>query len=154
MVDGPSSPLRAPTRAGCGATGYARLAVEVLDRLAVTSVVLVGDDCGGVIAQLVLTFQPERVAAAVLAVCDAFECFAPGVYRHLFRVATIPGVFRPRGRVMAWQPGARSRFGFGAVITRFGFGAVINRVGLSAHDPLCEPQDRTDRARGLVESER
>jgi pimeloyl-ACP methyl ester carboxylesterase len=97
--------------------GIARLTVEVLDCLDIPHAVLVGNDSGGVIVQLVLASRPERVTAAVLAACDAFECFPPGAYRQLFRLASVPGMVRLMSRAMAWGPVARSRLGFGAVIS-------------------------------------
>ncbi|MGC1285376.1 MAG: alpha/beta hydrolase [Streptosporangiaceae bacterium] len=98
--------------------GVARLAIEVLDRLEVPSAVLVGNDSGGVIAQLVASAHPGRVSALVLVACDAFECFPPGAYRHLFRLAALPGTVRLLAWAMSVPAIARSHIGFGAVIAR------------------------------------
>jgi pimeloyl-ACP methyl ester carboxylesterase len=96
--------------------GVARLAVEVLDGLGLPRAVLVGNDSGGVIAQLVAASHPERVASLVLVACDAFECFPPGGYRYLFRLGALPGFVRLLGRALSVRAVARSRLGFGAVI--------------------------------------
>jgi pimeloyl-ACP methyl ester carboxylesterase len=56
----------------------ARLVAEFLELLELEDVVLVGNDTGGAIAQLVATTTPERVGALVLTSCDAFEHFPPG----------------------------------------------------------------------------
>jgi pimeloyl-ACP methyl ester carboxylesterase len=96
----------------------ARLVVDVLDGLGIERAILVGNDSGGVIAQLVIAADPERVAGLVLVSCDAFEVFPPGVYRHLFRLAALPGVVTAMARIMTVPAIAKSRFGFGAVISR------------------------------------
>jgi pimeloyl-ACP methyl ester carboxylesterase len=98
--------------------GLARLAVEVLDRLGIERAVLVGNDSGGVIAQLVVASAGPRVAAVVLISCDAFEVFPPGAYRYLFRLAAVPGVVATMARLMSVPAFATSRFGFGAVTAR------------------------------------
>jgi pimeloyl-ACP methyl ester carboxylesterase len=54
--------------------GIARLVVELLDRLDLPAVTLVGSDTGGAIVQLVGGSSP-RVARAVLASCEAFDNF-------------------------------------------------------------------------------
>jgi pimeloyl-ACP methyl ester carboxylesterase len=98
--------------------GVARLAVEVLDRLGIERAVLIGNDSGGVIAQLVVASAPQRVAALVLISCDAFEVFPPGPYRYLFRLAGVPGVVAAMARMMSVPAFAKSRFGYGAVMAR------------------------------------
>jgi pimeloyl-ACP methyl ester carboxylesterase len=58
--------------------GMAALVAEFLEALELEDVVLVGNDTGGAIAQLVATTTPERLGALVLTSCDAFEHFPPG----------------------------------------------------------------------------
>jgi pimeloyl-ACP methyl ester carboxylesterase len=57
----------------------ARLVTEFLDRLDLRQVTLVGNDTGGALVQLILAEGAERVARAVLASCEAFENFPPGL---------------------------------------------------------------------------
>src|ERR1039457_5006611 len=104
-VDWPFGAHRQPLApdADLSPPGVARLAVEVVDRLEVPSAVLVGNDSGGVIAQLVASAHPGRVSALVLVACDAFESFPPGAYRHLFRLSALPGAVSP----LATSPGVR-----------------------------------------------
>jgi pimeloyl-ACP methyl ester carboxylesterase len=59
--------------------GVARLVVEFLDRLDLRDVVLVGNDTGGALVQLVMADGAARVAAVVLVSCDAFDNFPPGL---------------------------------------------------------------------------
>jgi pimeloyl-ACP methyl ester carboxylesterase len=117
-VDWPFGAHRQPmaAHADLSPPGVARLAVEILDRLGLVTAVLVGNDSGGVIAQLVVAAHPDRVAALVLVACDAFECFPPGAYRYLFRLAALPGALRLMAWAMTVPTLARSRLGFGAVI--------------------------------------
>src|SRR6185437_2597318 len=58
--------------------GVAALVAEFLEALELDDVVLVGNDTGGAIAQIVATTAPERLGALVLTSCDAFEHFPPG----------------------------------------------------------------------------
>jgi pimeloyl-ACP methyl ester carboxylesterase len=76
-------PMRAD--ANLSPPGLAQLVIEVLDLLGLSGATLVGNDSGGVLAQLVIAERPDLVEAAVLIACDAFECFPPGIYKHLFR---------------------------------------------------------------------
>src|SRR5919201_5650058 len=59
--------------------GVARLVVELLERLALDGVTLVGNDTGGALVQLVACDQPKRVGRIVLVSCDAFDNFPPGL---------------------------------------------------------------------------
>jgi pimeloyl-ACP methyl ester carboxylesterase len=59
-------------------SGLARLLLELLDRLEVNDVTLVGNDTGGAIVQLIAAGECERVGRIVLVSCDAFDNFPPG----------------------------------------------------------------------------
>jgi pimeloyl-ACP methyl ester carboxylesterase len=59
--------------------GVARLVTEFLDRLDLRDVTLVGNDTGGAIVQLLMAQGAERVGRVVLASCDAFDNFPPGL---------------------------------------------------------------------------
>ncbi|MFD4627076.1 alpha/beta fold hydrolase, partial [Streptomyces sp. NPDC058475] len=83
----------APTRAGApgppggggrpdadlSLPGVARLVGEFLDRLDLRDVVLVGNDTGGALVQLLMCDGADRVGRAVLVSCDAFDNFPPGL---------------------------------------------------------------------------
>jgi pimeloyl-ACP methyl ester carboxylesterase len=119
-VDWPFGAHRQPLNddADVSPPAVARLVVDVLDGLGIESAILIGNDSGGVIAQLVVASSPQRVAGLVLVSCDAFEVFPPGVYRYLFRLAGLPGVVTAMARSMSVPALAKSRFGFGAVISQ------------------------------------
>jgi pimeloyl-ACP methyl ester carboxylesterase len=59
--------------------GIARLVAEFLDRLDLRDVTLVGNDTGGALVQLLMCEHPARVGRVVLASCDAFDNFPPGL---------------------------------------------------------------------------
>jgi len=57
----------------------ARLVAEFLDRLDLHDVTLVGNDTGGALVQLIMADGDARVGRVVLASCDAFDNFPPGL---------------------------------------------------------------------------
>ncbi|MFJ9360064.1 alpha/beta fold hydrolase [Streptomyces mirabilis] len=59
--------------------GVARLVAEFLDRLDLRDVILVGNDTGGALVQLMMVDGAARVAGVVLVSCDAFDNFPPGL---------------------------------------------------------------------------
>src|SRR6266508_3441514 len=60
--------------------GIARLVAEFLDRLDLHDVTLVGNDTGGALVQLLICDGAARVGRVVLAACDAFDNFPPGMF--------------------------------------------------------------------------
>jgi pimeloyl-ACP methyl ester carboxylesterase len=88
---------------------------EFLDALALEDVVLVGNDTGGAIAQVVATTTPGRLGALVLTSCDAFEHFPPPILKPLIAAAKAGPAFDA-----ALQP-LRTRFG-----RNRGFGALAH----------------------------
>jgi pimeloyl-ACP methyl ester carboxylesterase len=75
--------------------GIARLVVELLDRLDLRDVTLVGNDTGGALVQLLMGDGAPRVGRVVLASCDAFDNFPPGATgRTLVRTGKLsPAIF-------------------------------------------------------------
>jgi len=59
--------------------GVARLVAELVDRLDLHDVTVVGNDTGGALVQLMLCDDTTRVRRVVLASCDAFDNFPPGL---------------------------------------------------------------------------
>jgi pimeloyl-ACP methyl ester carboxylesterase len=85
--------------------GIAAMVSELLEALSLEDVVLVGNDTGGAIAQLVATGKPDRLGALVLTSCDAFEHFPPPILKPLITAAKAGPAFDA-----AVQP-LRTRFG-------------------------------------------
>lgn len=95
----PTWPLGAqtePMQEGADLTmeGMAGMVGEFLEVLGLEGAVLVGNDTGGAIAQIVATSTPARLGGLVLTSCDAFEHFPPPVLKPLIAAAKLPPVFR------------------------------------------------------------
>ena len=80
----PTLPLGAHRRAmkvgaDVSMPGIAKLVAEFLDRLGLDDVALVGNDTGGAVVQLLAADGAPRVGRIVLASCDAFDNFPPGL---------------------------------------------------------------------------
>lgn len=76
--------------------GIARLVAEFLDRLDLADVTLVGNDTGGALVQLLIgDGGSTRVGRVVLASCDAFDNFPPGLTGKTLVLAgkLSPGMF-------------------------------------------------------------
>ena len=113
----PTLPLgahRHAMRAGADLSlpGVARLVAEFLDRLDLRDVTLVGNDTGGALVQLLMAGGPlaadgaARVGRVVLASCDAFDNFPPGLTgKTLVLAGRLPpwlfGVFMNQMRLRA-----------------------------------------------------
>jgi pimeloyl-ACP methyl ester carboxylesterase len=73
--------------------GIARLVTEFLDRLDLRDVTLAGNDTGGALVQLLMADGADRAGRVVLASCDAFDNFPPGLTgRTLVRAGQLPPV--------------------------------------------------------------
>lgn len=119
----PTWPLGAhpePMRPGADRTitGVAGTVAEALDALDLRDVVLVGNDTGGVVTQLVAVHHPERLGALVLTSCDAFEHFPPPVLKPLILAAKSKTSFRAVAQAMR-LPAARRRAYAGLAHTDF-----------------------------------
>ncbi len=112
--------------------GIAAMVGELLDALALEDVVLVGNDTGGAIAQLVATTTPERLGALVLTSCDAFEHFPPPILKPLIVAAKAgPGVRRRRSNRSG--PGSDASAGSGRWLMPTSM--TSSRSGSSPHSP-------------------
>ncbi len=95
----PTWPLGAhpePLRPGADRSirGVANIVADTLTALDLDDVVLVGNDTGGVVTQLVAVHHPDRIGALVLTSCDAFEHFPPPILKPLIRAAHYKMLFR------------------------------------------------------------
>ena len=76
------------------AGGVAGTIAAFLDALDLRDVVLIGNDSGGAVSQLVAVEHPERLGALVLTNCDCFDNFPPKLFKALVAVAKVPGGLR------------------------------------------------------------
>src|SRR5262245_56899294 len=93
--------------------GVAQRVEALLGALDLDGVILVGNDSGGVVSQLVAVHHPARLGALVLTSCDAFEHFPPPILQPLILAAKTRLTFRA-----AWQPMHT------AVVRKRAFGAL------------------------------
>lgn len=124
----------------------ARIVLDFLERLDLRDVVLVGNDTGGAICQLLLDEDSTRIGRLVLTNCDAFEMFPPFPFNLLFRLGRHP---RAAGAVMQGVRAGWLRNG------PLGFGPLVKRR-LTAQESeswvrpyLEQPAVRRDTARFL-----
>ncbi|MUL85176.1 MULTISPECIES: alpha/beta fold hydrolase [unclassified Mycolicibacterium] len=109
----PTWPLGAhpePLRPGADRSirGVANIVADTLTALDLDDVVLVGNDTGGVVSQLVAVHHPERIGALVLTSCDAFEHFPPPILKPLIRAAQSKALFRTAAQAVR-IPAVRKR---------------------------------------------
>ncbi len=80
-------------------SGVAAMVDGFMAALYIQDVVLVGNDTGGLIAQLVAVEHPDRLGALALTSCDAFEHFPPPVLKPLILASrtrvTVRAALRP-----------------------------------------------------------
>lgn len=67
--------------------GIAAIVGDFLDSFDLEDVVLVGNDTGGAVAQILATTADQRLAGLVLTSCDAFEHFPPPIITPLISAA-------------------------------------------------------------------
>ncbi|GAB5900823.1 alpha/beta hydrolase [Mycolicibacterium mageritense] len=109
----PTWPLGAhpdPLRPGADRSirGVAGIVADTLTALDLHDVVLVGNDTGGVVTQLVAVHHPERIGALVLTSCDAFEHFPPPILKPLIVAARTKALFRTAAQAVR-IPAVRKR---------------------------------------------
>ena len=147
----PTLPLGAHRRAmnadaDLSLPGIAVLVAELLDRLDLRDVTLVGSDTGGALVQLLIAAGNERMARAVLVSCDAFDNFPPGLTgRALVLSGKLPpalfGIFMQQMRVRVVR---RMPIAFGW-LTRSGDAATARWL----QPVLTHPEIRRDTVRVL-----
>ena len=74
--------------------GFAAIVDDLLAKLGLEDVTIVGNDSGGAMSQVLATRHPARVGRLVLTDCDTHENFPPGPFRLLPPLARVPGGMR------------------------------------------------------------
>ena len=147
----PTLPLGAHTRAIKPGTdlslpGIAKLVAEFLDRLGLDDVTLVGNDTGGAVVQLLAAGGAPRTGRIVLASCDAFGNFPPGLTGRTLALAgkLPPPLFSLAMQQMRLRPLRRLPVAFGW-LTKRGDAATARWI----RPVLTQPEIRRDTARML-----
>ena len=71
--------------------GMASIVAELIERLELDDVTVVGNDSGGAVSQILVTTRPEHIGRLVLTNCDTHENFPPGIFKALPALAKLPG---------------------------------------------------------------
>ena len=147
----PTLPLGAHTQAikpgaDLSLPGIAKLVAEFLDRLGLDDVTLVGNDTGGAVAQLLAADGAPRMGRVVLASCDAFGNFPPGLTGKTLALAgkLPPPLFSLAMQQMRLRPLRRLPVAFGW-LTKRGDAATARWI----RPVLTQPEIRRDTARML-----
>ena len=98
--------------------GVARLIAELLERLELRDVTLVGNDTGGAISQLLVTERPERIGGLVLTPCDSFDDFFPPLFRGFQLLARTPPLLTATLQTMRVRALRRLPIAFGWLTKR------------------------------------
>jgi pimeloyl-ACP methyl ester carboxylesterase len=104
--------------ADLGPVAVADLIAELLERLDLTDVVLVANDTGGALTQIMLARHPERVDRVVLLPSDCFDHFFPPIFKALPVAARVPGAMRVLAALLRVRPLHRLPLVFGWVTKR------------------------------------
>jgi len=147
----PTLPLGAHTQAikpgaDLSLPGIAKLVAEFLDRLGLDDVTLVGNDTGGAVVQLLAADGAPRMGRVVLASCDAFGNFPPGLTGRTLALAgkLPPPLFSLAMQQMRLRPLRRLPIAFGW-LTKRGDAATARWI----RPVLTQPEIRRDTARML-----
>jgi pimeloyl-ACP methyl ester carboxylesterase len=114
----PTWPLGAhpePMNPGADVTprGVAATIAGFLGALGLDDVVLVGNDTGGALCQVVAVDHPERLGALVLTNCDMYENFPPSFFKSLLVAAKLPAGLKAALQPMRTATARRSPLGYG-----------------------------------------
>jgi pimeloyl-ACP methyl ester carboxylesterase len=112
VPDLPLGAHRIPMRADLTPVGVAELIADLLEKLELRDVTLVGNDTGGALCQLLVTRRPERIGRLVLTNCDAFDNFPPAMFRGLVVAARL-GLLTALLQSMRVRPLRKSPLAFG-----------------------------------------
>jgi pimeloyl-ACP methyl ester carboxylesterase len=120
--------------------GVARLLAELIERLELDRVVVVANDTGGAIAQLLAAERPELLGGLVLTNCDLFENFLPPLFRPLQWLAHVPGAYRLIATSLRSARLRRSKLAFGMLSHR----TIDDELTAAWSEPLREGPIRAD----------
>jgi pimeloyl-ACP methyl ester carboxylesterase len=98
--------------------GLASVIASFLEALDLRDVVLVGNDTGGALAQMVVARHPERVGALVLTPCDAFRNWPAWWSKPLRPVGRFPSLMWLLGQPLRFRVVQRLPFVYGWVCKR------------------------------------
>jgi len=98
--------------------GLVELIAAFLEKLDLDDVVVVGNDTGGALAQMLVTTRPERVGALVLTPCDSFRNFPAWWSQPLRPLARSPALMRAGAKLLRSRRFQRLPLVYGWVVKR------------------------------------
>ncbi len=101
-------------------TGQARRVADLVQALGAERAVIVGNDSGGAVSQILTAEQPEVVERLILTSADAFNHFPPAAFKALPLVARSTTLLRPLLWTLTRRPMLSKRI-------PYSFGQVTNR---------------------------
>jgi pimeloyl-ACP methyl ester carboxylesterase len=134
------SPMKAD--ADLSPTGVAQLACDFIRALDLSDVVLVGNDTGGAICQIMLSGDTSRIGAAVLTDCDAFGTFPPLALAPLFQALRHPGLVAAIAPTLRLRAVRHGPLAFGPLSS----GRLDPRLTLDWIQPMADKRIRRDLA--------
>jgi pimeloyl-ACP methyl ester carboxylesterase len=93
--------------------GLAALIAAFVRELGLEDAILVGNDSGGALAQIVAAEHPDAIGGLVLTNCDAFDNFPPSFFKLLPPLARVPGLVGVVLQPFRAGPVRRSPLGYG-----------------------------------------
>lgn len=100
-------------------SGMVQLIADFMAALDLRDVILVGNDSGGALVQMVCARFPQRIARAVLTTCDAYDVFPPRAFIHLKWMGHVPCLAWLSYQLMHYMPPLRRLpMAFGALTDR------------------------------------
>jgi pimeloyl-ACP methyl ester carboxylesterase len=91
--------------------GQAALVAELIGALGLERAIVVGNDSGGAVSQILAAHHPERVERLILTNCDTFEHFPPFPFNLMRPVARLPGGMAALSAPFRLGPMARATYG-------------------------------------------
>jgi pimeloyl-ACP methyl ester carboxylesterase len=123
--------------------GVAQLVLDFMAALDLSDVIIVGNDTGGAICQLMLGADTSRIGAAVLTDCDAFGTFPPRALAPLFRALRHPGLVACLGPGLRLEKVRHGRLGYGPLSS----GPIDRELTRDWVQPLAGQEIRRDLAK-------
>jgi pimeloyl-ACP methyl ester carboxylesterase len=127
--------------------GITGLIADVLERLALEDVILLGNDSGGAYSQMVAATGNQRVAGLVLNSCETpDDCWPPRGFGHLKRSAQIVGGLTLLVQSLRLKAAWRSPVAYGLLARR----PIPDPVMWSFVDPILQSADIRRDARNVI----
>ena len=93
--------------------GVASMVIDALDAIGIERAILVGNDSGGALCQMLVASHPHRLHGLVLTSSDAYGTWLPFLFKPLEYLAFVPGLLCIVAQLLQWPSLRRSPLVFG-----------------------------------------